>query len=54
MIEVNERLCRFISQKTWNSEAARKLGGDLYSKVDLAQPSELMLEQSLLDILYEV
>ena len=53
MIEVNQRLCKLISSKTWNdADVSRKL--DFYQKVELANPTPLMLEQSLLDILYEV
>jgi hypothetical protein len=49
---VNQNLCRFISNQHWESKEAKKM--DFYQKVELANPSSLLLESSLLELLYEV
>ena len=41
-IEVNQKLCKLIPQKTWDSQAASRL--DFFGKVDLAKPSEILYE----------
>ena len=51
-IEVNTRLCKTIPQKIWDSQQAQSK--DLYHRVDLAKPSDLMMKQIILEIIDEV
>ena len=51
-IEVNTRLCKTIPQKIWDSQQAQSK--DLYHRVDLAKPSDLMMKQLILEIIDEV
>ena len=52
LIEVNERLCKFASDKIWNSKEAKKM--NFYQKIEYANPTSLMEEQALLNCLEEV
>lgn len=51
-VELNTRLCKTIPQKIWDSQQAQSK--ELYHKVDLANPSPLMMKQLLLEIIDEV
>lgn len=48
MVEVNERLCQFISDKIWEGRDKQ----DFYVKVELADPSPLMQHEQLTEILH--
>jgi hypothetical protein len=52
LIEVNERLCKFISKRVWTSKAAQKM--EFYQKVEYANPTPLMEQQTMLECLEEV
>lgn len=49
---MNERLCRYVSRKIWDSREAAHV--DFYQKVEFANPTPLMQSQTLLDIMYEL
>jgi hypothetical protein len=51
-IEVNEKLCKLVPQSTWDSQAASRQ--DFYGKVDLGKPSDILLEQLILETLDEI
>lgn len=51
-VEINTKLCRMIPTKTWEAKAARTLS--LMDKLALANPSKVLLQQGLLEIIEEV
>jgi hypothetical protein len=48
MVEVNERLCQFVSDKIWEGHEKQ----DFYVKVELSDPSPLMQHEQLREILH--
>lgn len=51
-VEINTKLCRMIPTKTWEAKAARTLG--LMDKLALANPSKVLQQQALLEVIEEV
>lgn len=51
-VEINQRLCRIIPQKTWDSKAAQRMS--FFEVVQLAAPSKLLQEQVLMEVIDEV
>jgi hypothetical protein len=50
-LEVNEKLCKLVPQKTWDSPACQRL---LFTqKIELASPPEILLRQINLELLQE-
>lgn len=47
-LEVNEKLCRLVPQKTWNSQACQRL--NFNQKVEFACPPEILLKQVILEL----
>ena len=50
-LEINEKLCKIVSSKTWESRAAQRL--DFYQKIDHAKPPALLHEQLILELLQQ-
>lgn len=51
-VEINHRLCRIIPQKTWEARNAKNM--DFMTKLHFANPSKMLQEQVLLEVLEEV
>ena len=51
-VEINDRLSKFVPDKVWKSQAAQRL--TLKQKIELNLPSQMMQEQSMLEILDEI
>ena len=50
-LEINDKLSRMVPMKVWESKNAQNM--DLYQKVELSKPSQLLQEQALIELLDE-